>query len=432
MNITVIGTGYVGLVAGSCFAESGNDVICVDSDREKIKVLTKGQTPIYEPGLPELVQRNLAQGRISFTSDLAMAVRKSFVLFIAVGTPQAGGEADLTAVRKVAADIGRSMKDFKVVVMKSTVPVGTTEQIRDVIRAETDQPFDVVSNPEFMKEGAAVDDFMKPDRVMLGVEDERAAEVLRELYAPFVRTGSPILITDIRTAEMTKYASNSYLATRVSFMNEIANLCEHTGADVDVVRRGMGLDRRIGPSFLFPGVGFGGSCFPKDVDALIASGRRNEYPLRILEAVARVNAMQRVRFLERVIAHFAGDVAGKRFAVWGLAFKPKTNDIREAPAIDIIEGLLEAGASVVAYDPEAMDEARNVFSSRVEFADSDYACLDGADALLVVTEWQAFRNPNFNRMKDAMRQPTIFDGRNVYDPQQMREMGFTYYGIGRK
>jgi len=432
LNIAVIGTGYVGLVAGSCFAESGNDVICVDSDQDKIKALSKGQTPIYEPGLPELVQRNLAQGRLGFTTDLAAAVKKSFVLFIAVGTPQVGGEIDLTAVRKVASEIGRSMKEFKVIVMKSTVPVGMTEQIRDVIRAETDQPFDVVSNPEFMKEGTAIEDFMKPDRVILGVEDERAAELVRELYAPFVRTGSPVLITDVRTAEMTKYASNAYLATRVSFMNEIANLCESSGADVDVVRRGMGLDRRIGPSFLFPGVGFGGSCFPKDVEALIATGRRQEEPLRILEAVARVNAYQRVRFLERIVTHFDGDVAGKRVAVWGLAFKPRTNDMREAPAIDIIEGLLEGGTTVVAYDPEAMEEARKIFGSRVEFAGSDYECVAGADALLLITEWQAFRNPNFDRMKNEMRQATVFDGRNVYDPKNMQEMGFTYYGIGRK
>ena len=432
MNIAVIGTGYVGLVAGACFAESGNDVICVDSDQDKVRALSKGKISIYEPGLPEIVQRNLTQGRLSFTSDLAAAVKKSFVLFVAVGTPQAGGEIDLTAVRSVAAGIGRSMKDFKVVVMKSTVPVGMTEQIRDLIRAETDQPFDVVSNPEFIKEGAAVEDFMKPDRVILGVEDVRAAEVLRELYAPFVRTGSPVLITDIRTAEMTKYASNAYLATRVSFMNEIANLCEYSGADVELVRRGMGLDRRIGSSFLFSGLGFGGSCLPKDVEALIASGRRQDYPLRILEAVAQVNTHQRVRFLERVVAHFDGDVAGKRLAVWGLAFKPRTNDIREAPSIDIIKGLLDGGATVVAYDPEAMDEARKVFASRVKFAGSDYECLTGADALLLITEWQAFRNPNFDRMKDAMRQATVFDGRNVYDPENMREMGFTYYGIGRK
>ena len=431
MNIAVIGAGYVGLVAGSCFAESGNDVICVDSDEDKVKALSKGKISIYEPGIGELVQRNLAEGRLSFTTDLATAVKKSFVLFIAVGTPQIGGDIDLTAVRKVAAGIGQSMKDFKVIVVKSTIPVGMTEQLRDIIRVETDQPFDVISNPEFMKEGAAVEDFMKPDRVILGAEDENAAEVVRELYAPFVRTGSPILVTDIRTAEMTKYASNAYLATRVSFMNEIANLCEYLGADIDTVRRGMGLDRRIGSSYLFSGVGFGGSCFPKDVEALIATGRRHDYPLRILEAVARVNAHQRERFLKKVFTHFEGDLAGKRIAVWGLSFKPRTNDVRESPAIAIIEGLLEAGATVVAYDPEAMEETRKVFGSRVEFTGTNYGCLPGADALLVITEWQVFRNPDFDRMKSEMRQPVIFDGRNVYNPKQISEMGFTYYCIGR-
>ncbi len=431
MNIAIIGAGYVGLVASSCFAESGNDVICVDSDEDKVKALSKGKTSIYEPGLGELVQRNLAEGRLSFTTDLAAAVKKSFVLFIAVGTPQVGGDIDLTAVRKVAAGIGQSMKDFKVIVVKSTVPVGLTEQLRDIIRVETDQPFDVISNPEFMKEGAAVEDFLKPDRVILGAEDEKAAEAVRELYAPFVRTGSPVLVTDIRTAEMTKYASNAYLATRVSFMNEIANLCEYLGADIDTVRRGMGLDRRIGSSFLFAGVGFGGSCFPKDVEALIATGRRHDYPLRIVEAVARVNAHQRERFLKKVFTHFEGDMAGKQIAVWGLSFKPRTNDIRESPAIDIVEGLLEAGATVVAYDPEAMEETRKVFGSRVRFADTNYGCLPGSDAVLLITEWQVFRNPDFDRMKSEMRQLVIFDGRNVYNPKQISEMGFTYYGIGR-
>ena len=432
MNIAVIGTGYVGLVAGSCFAESGNDVICVDKDAEKIKKLSKGKVSIYEPGLPQIIARNMREHRLSFTTDIGTAVEKSFVLFITVGTPEFGGEIDVSAVREVATKIGDSMSGFKVIVMKSTLPVGMTEQVRDIIRAETDQPFDLVSNPEFLKEGAAVEDFMKPDRVILGAEDERATEVVQELYAPFVRTGSPILVTDIRTAEMIKYASNAYLATRISFMNEFANLCEHVGADVDMVRRGMGLDTRIGPSFLFPGVGFGGSCFPKDVEALIATGRRHDYPLRILEAVARVNSEQRERYLKSVLRHFDGDVTGRRLAVWGLSFKPQTNDIREAPAVDIIEGLLGADATVVAYDPEAMDEAAELFGERVEFAKSNYGCLKGADALLLITEWQAFRNPDFDRMKSAMRQPVIFDGRNVYEPNQMREMGFTYYGIGRK
>ena len=431
MNIAVIGAGYVGLVAASCFAESGNEVIAVDSDAAKVKKLSKGESPIYEPGLSEFLRRNLKEGRLRFTGDLPGAVKKSFVIFIAVGTPEKSGEIDLTVVRQVAGEIGRSMNEFKVVVMKSTVPVGTTDAIRDLIRAETDQPFDLISNPEFLKEGAAVDDFMKPDRVILGAEDARAAEVLEELYAPFVRTGSPVLVTDVRSAEMIKLASNAYLATRVSFMNEIANLCELTGANVDNVRRGMGLDKRIGQSFLFPGLGFGGSCFPKDIEGLIASGRKNDYPPRILEAVSDVNAAQRVRFLQRILDHFGGQVAGLRFAVWGLAFKPRTSDVRDAPASDIIRGLLDAGASVTAYDPEAIDEARKVLGSRVDFTDSRYACLAGADSLLILTEWQVFRNPDFDRVKSELGQAIVFDGRNAYDPGQMREMGFTYYSVGR-
>ncbi len=431
MNIAVIGTGYVGLVAGCCFAESGNDVICVDTDAEKIKDLKNGRSTIYEPGLTELLTRNIREGRLAFTTDLAGAVKKSFVIFVAVGTPQHGGETDLTAVRAVATAIGKTMDRFKVVVMKSTVPVGTTEELADTIRAGTDQPFDVISNPEFLKEGAAVEDFMKPDRVVIGAEDERAAEVVRELYAPFVRTGSPVMVTDIRTAEMIKFASNAYLATRISFMNEFANLCEHVGADIDLVRKGMGLDQRIGHAFLFSGVGYGGSCFPKDVETLIATGRRNESPLRILEAVHKINADQRLRFLAKIMAHFGSNLNDKRVAVWGLAFKPRTDDMREAPSVDIIEGLLAAGASVTAYDPEAMDEARTIFGSRIEFAKNNYDCLDDADALVLVTEWQAFRTPDFERMKSRMRAPVVFDGRNIYDPAQMREMGFIYQSVGR-
>ena len=432
MNIAVIGTGYVGLVAGCCFAESGNDVICVDKDSIKIKQLSKGHSTIYEPGLPELLNRNLRAGRLTFTTDLRVAVRKSFVLFIAVGTPQTGGKPDLRAVQAVAAGIGEAINEFKVIVTKSTVPVGMTEELGDTIRAGTDEPFDMISNPEFLKEGAAVDDFMKPDRVIIGAEDERAAQIVKELYAPFIRTGSPVLVTDIRTAEMIKYASNAFLATKISFMNECANLCEEVNADVDLVRKGMGLDKRIGPSFLFPGVGFGGSCFPKDIEALIATGRHHHYPLRILEAVNQVNVAQRQRFSEKVLDHFGGNIKGKRFGVWGLAFKPRTDDMREAPAVDIIEGLLASGAQVVAYDPEAMDEAERIFGSRISLAKNNYACLKDADALLLVTEWQAFRNPNFQRMKSEMRSPVIFDGRNVFVPDQMRDLGFVYYGIGRK
>ena len=432
MNIAVIGTGYVGLVAGGCFAESGNDVICVDANAEKIKQLSDGKIPIYEPGVGEIVERNLREGRLKFTTDLESAVRKSFVIFIAVGTPQVGGETDVSAVHTVSRDIGRAMDRFKVIVMKSTVPVGTTERIRDIVRAETDQPFDVIFNPEFLKEGGAVDDFMKPDRVIIGAEDERAAEIIRELYAPFVRTGNPALVMDVRSAELTKYAANAFLATRISFMNEFANLCELVGADIDMIRKGMGLDTRIGPAFLFAGLGFGGSCLPKDMEALLATGRRMERPLRILEAVNKVNFAQRRRFAAKIVDHFEGQLSEKRLAVWGLSFKPRTDDMRQAPAIDIIEELLEQGASVSAYDPEAMTVAERVLPAQVHLAKNNYECLKDADALLVVTEWQAFRNPNFERMKSLMREAVVFDGRNIYDPTQMREMGFTYYGVGRK
>ena len=427
-----MGTGYVGLVAGGCFAESGNDVICVDIAPDKVKELSNGKIPIYEPGLEEIVERNLREGRLKFTTDLDSAVKKSFVIFIAVGTPQIGGATDVSAVHSVARDIGRVMDRFKVIVVKSTVPVGTTEKIRDIVRAETDQPFDVIVNPEFLKQGGAVDDFMKPDRVIIGAEDERAAEIIRELHAPFVRTGNPALVMDVRSAEMTKYAANAFLATRISFMNEFANLCELVGADIDLIRKGMGLDTRIGQAFLFAGVGFGGSCFPKDIAALLATGKRLEYPLRILEAVNKVNFEQRRRFVAKIVDHFEGQLRQKRFAVWGLAFKPRTNDMRQAPAIDIIEELLDRGASVSAYDPEAMAEAGRILPAQVQLAKNNYACLEGADALLLLTEWQVFRNPNFERMKSLMDEPVVFDGRNIYDPTQMREMGFTYYGVGRK
>jgi len=431
LNLAVVGTGYVGLVAGACFAESGNDVICVDSDSQKVESLEKGEVPIYEPGLPEIVERNVREGRLTFTTDLDAAVRKSFVVFIAVGTPPGSdGAPDLAAVRAVAEAIGKAMDQFKVVVMKSTVPVGTGELVADIIRAHTDKPFDMISNPEFLKEGAAVEDFMKPDRIVIGAEDERAAAIVRELYAPFTRTGSPAILTDIRTAEMIKYASNAYLATRITFMNEFANLCEKVGADVDSVRKGMGLDKRIGSAFLFAGVGFGGSCFPKDIEALIATGRRNDYPLRLLEAVMEVNAQQRIRFLSKVLSYF-GDVEGRQFAVWGLSFKPRTDDMRAAPSIDIINGLLSRGARISAYDPEAMSEAERIFGDAISLSRNNYECLSGADALLLLTEWQVFRNPNFDRMKADMRTPIVFDGRNVYDPAQMRQMGFTYFGIGR-
>jgi UDPglucose 6-dehydrogenase len=433
MNIAVVGTGYVGLVAGSCFAESGNDVICVDNNAEKIERLRQGTIPIYEPGLPELVERNVREERLSFTTDLASAVKKSLVIFLAVGTPTTpSGAADLSAVFAVATGIGKAIDRYKVVVTKSTVPVGTTHKIRDIIQKETKQPFDVISNPEFLKQGAAVEDFMKPDRVILGSDDPRAGEILRDLYAPFVRTGNPVMMVDVRTAEIVKYAANAFLAARISIMNEIANLCDAVGADVDMVRKGLASDSRIGPAFLFAGVGYGGSCFPKDTQALIETGREHDYAMRILEAVHAVNTEQPKRFVEKVTNHFGGDLKGKRFGVWGLAFKPRTNDMRDAPSIPIIESLLAQGAAVSAYDPQSMEEAKKIFGSRIQYCTNNYSCLEGIDALLLITEWQAFRNPNFERMKGLMRQPVIFDGRNVYDAEHLRPLGFTYYGVGKR
>ena len=432
MNIAVIGTGYVGLVAGSCLAESGNDVWCVDSDAAKIEKLRQGMIPIYEPGLPEIVERNLREERLTFTTDLDAAVKKSFVLFVAVGTPPTpNGAADLTAVFDVARAIGKAMDRYKVIVVKSTVPVGTSEKIREILKSETDHPFDLLSNPEFLKQGAAVEDFMKPDRVVVGADDVRAAEILRDLYAPFVRTGSPVLIVDVRTAELLKYAANAFLAARISFMNEIANLCEHVGANVDMIRKGLASDSRIGPAFLFAGTGFGGSCFPKDIRALADTGRQHNYEMKILEAVGAVNDNQAQRFVEKVSRHVNSNLSGARLAVWGLSFKPRTNDMRDAPAIKIIESLLSEHATITAYDPEALDEAKRIFGTRIQLASNNYGCVEGADALLLITEWQAFRNPNFERMKNIMRQPVIFDGRNIYDPGQVRQLGFTYYSMGR-
>jgi UDPglucose 6-dehydrogenase len=432
MNIAVIGTGYVGLVAGSCFAESGNDVWCVDNNAVKIETLKKGIVSIYEPGLPEIVQRNLKEERLTFTTDLDAAVKKSFIIFIAVGTPpMPNGAADLSAVLDVGAGIGRAMDRYKIIVMKSTVPVGTSEKIREVLKKETNHPFDLLCNPEFLKQGAAVEDFMKPDRIIVGADDDRTAEILRDLYAPFVRTGSPVLIVNIRTAEMLKYAANAFLAARISFMNEIANLCEQVGANVDMIRKGLASDSRIGPAFLFPGVGFGGSCFPKDIRALIDTGRQHQYDMKILEAVDAVNQNQPQRFIEKVRAHFTGNLRDKQLGIWGLAFKPRTNDMRDAPSIKIIESLLSDGARISAYDPEAMGEAKRLFGERIQLASSNYGAAEGADALLIVTEWQAFRNPNFERMKTIMRNPVIFDGRNIYDPVQLRQLGFTYYSVGR-
>jgi len=432
MKVCVVGTGYVGLVAGTCFAESGNDVICVDNVVKKVEALRDGAVPIYEPGLEELIRRNVAEGRLTFTTDLAHAVRTSIVVFIAVGTPSGDdGSADLGAVMSVSREIARTMDGYRVVVTKSTVPIGTSERIRAAIGAITTHPFDVVSNPEFMKEGAAIEDFMKPDRVVIGAASARAIETMRELYDPFVRTGNPILVMDNPSAEMTKYAANALLATRISFMNEIANLCERVGADVDHVRRGIGYDRRIGHHFLFPGVGYGGSCFPKDVKAVIHTAREQGIEFPLLNAVEDVNEAQKRRLVEKVTTEFGDDLHGRRFAIWGLAFKPRTDDMREAPSITIVEGLLARGAKLAVHDPEALSEARNLFGDRVTYHRTNYEALEGADALLIVTEWNEFRRPDFPRMKQLLRHPIIFDGRNVYDPEVMREHGFTYLPIGR-
>ena len=431
MKLAVVGTGYVGLVVGACFAENGNDVVCVDSDAAKIESLQQGRLPIYEPGLGELVARNGLEKRLGFSIELTPAVESAQVVFIAVGTPPGeNGSADLTHVLSVARDLAHAMSGYTVVVTKSTVPVGTAARLREVIGGETSQPFSVVSNPEFLKQGAAIDDFMRPDRVVIGAEDQRAAELMQTLYAPFTRTGAPIQLMDCASAELCKYASNAMLATRVSFMNEIATVCELFGADVDTVRRAMAADRRIGPSFLFPGIGYGGSCFPKDIKALVSSSRGEGYRCRILESVEAVNAAQKVRLVDKMRGHF-DSLTGRTIGVWGLSFKPRTDDMREAPSVPTIEGLLAAGALVQAYDPQAEAAARVIFGDRITYAARSYDALEGADALAIVTEWNEFREPDFARMRLLMRTPVIFDGRNVFDVEQMRTEGFTYYSIGR-
>jgi len=433
VKICVVGTGYVGLVAGTCFAESGNDVACVDIDAEKIARLQRADVPIYEPGLEELIKRNVSERRLSFTTDLRGAVRQSVICFIAVGTPQGeDGSADLAAVLRVAGEIAAAMDGYRVIVDKSTVPVGTAERVREVVAARTSHPFDVVSNPEFLKEGAAVEDFMKPDRVVIGSDSQRATELMKELYSPFVRTERPIVVMSAASAEMTKYAANAMLAARISLMNEFANLCERVGADVDDVRRGVGFDRRIGHHFLFPGVGYGGSCFPKDVKAVIRSAELHALDFRMLRAAEEVNERQKRSLMEKAAAHFGTSLRGMRFAVWGLAFKPRTDDMREAPAITLINGLVDAGAEVHAHDPEALNEAQRLFGKRVHYHRVNYEALQGVDALFVVTEWNEFRRPDFVRMRQLMRQPVVFDGRNIYDPNEMRQLGFAYYSVGRR
>ena len=433
MKIAVVGSGYVGLVLGACLAENGNTVACVDKDETKVATLKAGKMPIYEPGLEEMVVRNQHEDRLSFTTDLASSVRASAIVFIAVGTPQGeDGAADLQHVLAVAKAIGQAMDTYTVVVDKSTVPVGTARRVRDTIAAETKQTFSVVSNPEFLKQGAAIEDFMKPDRVVIGLEDkdERAAVLMKELYGPFTRTGAPILTMSTASAELCKYAANSILATRISFMNEIANVCELVGADVDHVRKAIGSDRRIGTSFLFPGVGYGGSCFPKDTQALLRSAHDKGYDFKILRAVEEVNDRQKERMVDKIEAHFP-DLPGRTIAIWGLAFKPRTDDMREAPAIPIIERLLARGVTVKAYDPAAGPVARGLFGDRIALCEKSYDALKGADALAVVTEWNEFREPDFAKMQSLMKAPVVFDGRNIYSPEHMRALGFTYFSIGR-
>jgi UDPglucose 6-dehydrogenase len=432
MKIAIIGTGYVGLVTGTCFAESGHSVTCVDVDQKKVELLRGGGIPIYEPGLEELVKRNVREKRLAFTTSYAEAVPGAEVAFIAVGTPPGEtGEADLRYVLSAAESIGQAMTGYCVVVNKSTVPVGSADRVREVLARTTTQPFDVVSNPEFLKEGAAIDDFMRPDRVVVGVASDRARAAMTELYAPFVRAEQPVLFMDVRSSELTKYAANAMLATRISFMNDMAALCERLGADVDAVRRGVGSDKRIGHPFLHAGAGFGGSCFPKDVRAVIRTARDVGLDFDLLRAVERVNERQKRALVERAQKHFGGKLAGKRFGVWGLAFKPKTDDMREAPSLVLIEALVGNGATVKAHDPVSREVAEKLLHGTAELVDEPYAAAEGADALFLVTEWNEFRQPDWARLKASMRTPVLFDGRNVWDAGKARAAGFTYYGIGR-
>lgn len=431
MKITVIGTGYVGLVAGACLADMGNDVICVDNNVQKLEKLKNGIIPIYEPGLEDLVKSNVLENRLSFSDDLDFAVKNSHVCFIAVGTPQGeDGSADLQYVMQVAQSIAKAMNGYKVIVDKSTVPVGTAEKVTEIIKQNTKHPFDVVSNPEFLKQGNAVDDFLSPDRVIIGSNSDKATQIMQEIYAPFFRTGNRVIVMDVKSAEMTKYAANSFLAVKISYANEIANLCEKVGANAEMVRIGMTTDNRIGNKFLFPGLGYGGSCFPKDVKALIKTGAENGCDMNIIKAADDTNKKQRLLFIEKILSKFGQDLSGKIFAVWGLAFKPKTNDMREAPAITIINELLNRGAKVQAYDPKAMEEAKYHFQDKIFYAKNSYEALENADALLLLTEWNEFRRPDFDRLKSLLKTPIIFDGRNQYDVNKIKNKDIEYVCIG--
>lgn len=433
MKIAVIGTGYVGLVSGTCFAETGNHVTCVDIDVNKVEKLKNGKITIYEPGLEVLFERNLRQGRLEFTTDLKEGIKDAKIIFLALPTPPGeDGSADLKYVLKVADDLGPILEEYTVIVDKSTVPVGTADKVHAAIAKNAKVDFDVVSNPEFLREGVAVEDFMKPDRVVIGAESEKAMKVMEKLYGPFVRQGNPIIFMDVKSAELTKYAANSFLATKITFMNEIANMCELLGADVDMVRKGVGTDARIGKRFLFAGIGYGGSCFPKDVQALAKSASEVDYDFKILKSVMDVNQVQKEKMIDPLKEYFDGDLSGKTIAVWGLAFKPYTDDIREAPALENITKLLSMGATVKAYDPEAMDNVEGIFGDKIQFAKDEYDALEGADALMIMTEWPVFRTPEFDKLESALKNKVIFDGRNLYDLSQMEELGFTYYSIGRR
>lgn len=438
MRIVVVGSGYVGLVTGACFAESGVNVTCVDNNREKIDKLNKGIIPIYEPGLDAIVLRNVEKKRLTFTTDLKNPVKTAEVVFIAVGTPPGeDGSADLKHVINVAREIGRAMTKYMVVVTKSTVPVGTSEKIRQAVQEEldfrnSDITFDMASNPEFLKEGAAIDDFLKPERIVIGTDNNKTVEIMRRLYMPFVLNNHPILFMDIASAEITKYAANAMLATRISFMNEMANLCEILGADINQVRKGIGSDSRIGSKFLYSGTGYGGSCFPKDVKALIRTASDHGYELNVVSATEKTNELQKLIIFNKMMKHFNNDLKGKVIGIWGLSFKPKTDDIREAPSLNLIDKLLEAGAKVKAYDPAAMDEVRGVLGNKIEYANDPYDAAEGTDAIALVTEWSEFHLPDFQKLSEKMKEKIIFDGRNIYNPSELREIGFTYYGIGRR
>ena len=433
MKIAVVGTGYVGLVTGTCFAETGNQVTCVDINQEKVLQMQAGKIPIYEPGLDDLFQRNTQEGRLHFTTSLKEGIERAKVIFLALPTPPgADGSADLKYILQVANDLGPILSDYTVIIDKSTVPVGTSDKVRAAIAKNAKVEFDVVSNPEFLREGVAVEDFMKPDRVVIGTQSDRAKDLMSRLYAPLVRQGNPIIFMDERSAELTKYAANAFLATKITFMNEIANLCELVGANVDEVRKGIGTDSRIGKRFLFAGIGYGGSCFPKDVQALAKTSAENDYEFKILDSVMQVNESQKTKLIPHLAKHFKGDLAGKKIAMWGLAFKPYTDDIREAPALYNIDALLELGATVSAYDPEAMGHVKQLMGDKITFTKNPYEALEEADALLIVTEWPQFRTPDFDRMDSLLKNKVIFDGRNLYELNQMAELGYTYYSIGRQ